>query len=200
MASTSYVAHEELLEYGGIHDGNDAVVQQAIKAASRAIDKRCRRRFYRDEATSTRLFHAVSSSTVFIDDASSDITVGIDQNGVGTPVALVSTEWLSEPIGGIGPNGEPGWPITKLTSLGARYFIYENRRPLVHVTARWGWLAVPDDIKQACLLLAHRLYKRRDSPHGIGGFGDLGAVRVLANEPDLAGLIDPYRRHSVLVA
>ena len=47
-------------------------------------------------------------------------------------------------------------------------------------------------IKQACIILAGRQFKRYDSPLGVAGFGDLGAMRVSRVDPDVATLIEPY--------
>ena len=48
------------------------------------------------------------------------------------------------------------------------------------------------EIVQAVLLLAARLYKRRLSPEGVAGWEDLGAVRVVARDPDIERLIEQY--------
>ena len=50
-----------------------------------------------------------------------------------------------------------------------------------------------NDIQEAILLLASRLYKRRQSPEGVAGFGGEGAlVRILAADPDIAELLERY--------
>jgi hypothetical protein len=54
---------------------------------------------------------------------------------------------------------------------------------------------VPEPIKQACILQSARVYKRYDSPLGVAGFGDLGAIRVSRFlDPDVAQMVEPYRR------
>ena len=64
------------------------------------------------------------------------------------------------------------------------------------VSARWGWPATPDVIKQATILQASRLFTRLDSPLGIAGFGDMGAMRVsFRGDPDVGMLLNPYRRY-----
>jgi hypothetical protein len=66
---------------------------------------------------------------------------------------------------------------------------------MVRVTAKWGWPAVPYPINQACILQAARIYKRYDSPLGVAGFGDLGAIRVSRFlDPDVAQMVEPYRK------
>lgn len=48
----------------------------------------------------------------------------------------------------------------------------------------------PASIVQGANMLAGRLHKRRGSPEGIAAFGDLGAVYVSRNDPDVAMLLD----------
>ena len=40
-------------------------------------------------------------------------------------------------------------------------------------------------IKQACIILSMRQFKRYDSPTGVMGFGDLGVMRVGRVDPDV---------------
>lgn len=48
-----------------------------------------------------------------------------------------------------------------------------------------------DDVQHAILLVASRLYKRRESPEGVAGFDDLGsAVRIVARDPDIERLLE----------
>jgi hypothetical protein len=65
----------------------------------------------------------------------------------------------------------------------------DGPRQRVRITARWGWPAVPDEVIEATLLLAARLYKRKSSPDGTAGVGEWGPVRVSATDPDVFRLI-----------
>lgn len=47
-----------------------------------------------------------------------------------------------------------------------------------------------DETQEAIILLGSRLYKRRQSPEGVAGWGDLGVIRVLASDPDIARLLE----------
>lgn len=54
-----------------------------------------------------------------------------------------------------------------------------------------------DEAEEAILLLASRLYKRRQSPEGAAGFGGEGiVVRVVANDPDIKALLERLADHS----
>ena len=48
------------------------------------------------------------------------------------------------------------------------------------------------EIVQAVLILASRLYKRRQSPEGVAGWDDMGTVRVVARDPDVERLIEQH--------
>lgn len=50
---------------------------------------------------------------------------------------------------------------------------------------------VPPNLAEATLQLTSRLFRRRLSPEGIGGFGEFGAVRVTSVDPDIERLITP---------
>lgn len=58
------------------------------------------------------------------------------------------------------------------------------------VTARVYSASVEQpEVQQAVLLLAARLYKRRQSPEGVSGWDDLGVVRIMSRDPDIAALL-----------
>jgi hypothetical protein len=53
---------------------------------------------------------------------------------------------------------------------------------------------VPTAVKQACVIQSSRIFKRLDSPLGVAGFGDMGAIRVGRYlDPDVEQLLMPYR-------
>ena len=54
---------------------------------------------------------------------------------------------------------------------------------------RWGH----NDLQEAILLLASRLYKRRQSPEGVAGFSSEGiVVRITRVDPDVLYLIERH--------
>jgi hypothetical protein len=81
-----------------------------------------------------------------------------------------------------------GRPITDL--YGAPGWLPSTGR--VRVTAKWGWPSVPDAVVQATILQAARLYRRRDSPQGVLGNAEWGAIRVSRLDPDVAALVWPF--------
>jgi hypothetical protein len=54
-----------------------------------------------------------------------------------------------------------------------------------------SWNTSP--VQHAVLLLANRLYKRRQSPEATAGFGAEGlVVRIAANDPDVRSLLEDH--------
>jgi hypothetical protein len=91
------------------------------------------------------------------------------------------------------------WSYDKIRAVGDYLFPTVNgnygEQALVQVTAVFGWPSVPEPVTQATIIQASRIFKRYDSPLGVAGFGELGAIRVSRFlDPDMAQLVEPYRR------
>lgn len=52
------------------------------------------------------------------------------------------------------------------------------------------WAFNEPDVQRAILMLANRLYKRRQSAEGMVGWGDLGVSRIMWNDPDVVRLLE----------
>lgn len=173
---------------------DDSLLEIAIESASRAIDGHTHRNFYvAGTAATARVFTATNSDFVWVDDFAS--TTGFVLATSDNLDATYSTTWVAadyqlEPLNGVSEG--VSWPYTRIRSTGNKGFPYGSSLAGVQVTARWGWTAVPTAVKQACIILAGRQFKRYDSPLGVAGFGDLGAMRVSRVDPDVATLIEPY--------
>jgi hypothetical protein len=48
------------------------------------------------------------------------------------------------------------------------------------------------EVIEAVLLLAARLYKRRQSPEGVAGWDEMGAVRIIARDHDIERLLEQH--------
>jgi hypothetical protein len=64
----------------------------------------------------------------------------------------------------------------------------------VHVAHTYTYAGdtMPDDYTQAIVMQSARLWERRNTPNGVAGFGEFGAVRVSRLDPDVAALLGPY--------
>jgi len=169
-------------------DDRDELIQAAITSASRLIDARTGRRFSLDDAPSTRTFPVNGRSffdgvayQLLIDDlgATDGVTVetGAASSGTWTP----NTSFEFGQLNAV----SLGRPITSLSTT----YGWGAGTTNVRVTGRWGWPAVPSEVALATQLLAARLYRRKDSPQGVIGSADWGAVRVSRVDPDVEALI-----------
>ena len=170
---------------------DDSLLEMAVESASRLIDGYAYRYFY-NAGTATRDFVAEDSYLTIIDDLIS-ITELRATDEIGSDYVTWSPDdYQLRPV-----NGKIDGltvPFTSILSTDDLLFNIKGEQALVEVTGVWGWPAVPIAIKQATVIQASRIYKRLDSPLGVAGFGDLGAIRVgRALDPDVEQLVMPYR-------
>ncbi|HEY7822632.1 MAG TPA: hypothetical protein VIG24_07365, partial [Acidimicrobiia bacterium] len=86
-------------------------------------------------------------------------------------------------------------PYTRIKPFEDGYWPTWRGQATVRVYARYGWPEVPAAVKTATLLQASRLFTRNDSPLGVAGFGDMGAMRVSRFvDPDVEMLLQPFRK------
>ena len=178
---------------------DDSLLELSIEAASREIDGFTERVF--TSSTATRIYRPTDVFTVFVDDLQSITTLKTDSDGSGVfDVTWETTDYQLNPLNGIA--GGITTPYTQVRAIGEYLFpIYEPRNvnsneASVQIAGVWGWPSVPTAIRQACILLAMRQFKRYDSPTGVMGFGDLGVMRVGRVDPDVEKLLMPFRRMS----
>lgn len=198
----SYVTVAELRDWVGIGDSaDDSLLSQACDTASAWIDEYCGETFAVPSAATARLFYCDSWNYVRTDTIANTtgLVVATDDNDDGTAETswTITTDYLL-----LDPNGrtvgEASGPYRAIRAVGSKSFpCSSNGRPLVSVTARWGWPAVPAPVKQAAYVLAAEQWKQKDAPFGVAAFGDFGALRVRAN-PVVAQLLAPYRRAAVV--
>jgi len=172
---------------------DDTEVDQAINAASRKIDGHCGRRFYTDGEVSARRFYASEPDVLWVDDFSTVVGLVVktdDDDDATFETTWSSSDYQVEPLNGAA-NGIEGIPYYRIRSVEGTAFPTSTARPGVEVTADWGWAAVPDPVADAALIVASELFKLREAPFGVAGFGDFGAVRV-KDIPQAAALLEPY--------
>lgn len=195
MWAPDYATVEELKAYVSIPDDDtvdDTELAGKITAASRSIDDHCKRQFGQTDDLEARRFTAVARPD------------GVSVFGLGMVVVmddLMDTTGLTVTAGGTAvtpdrywPRNAPqrGEPYTRLWLPRGTTFAVDA----IEVTALWGWSAVPPTVKEATLLQASRLFKRRDAPFGVAGSPDLGSeIRLLAKvDPDVAVMLHRYVR------
>jgi len=177
---------------------DDDLIDNCVGAASRLIDGYCNRKFWQS-GTASRVYQAEDSFYCSIDDiAGTAITLKTSSQADGTfDVTWKVSDYQLEPLNG-NLDGLT-WSYDKIRAVGDYLFPTVNanygEQALVQVTAVFGWPEVPEPVTQATIIQASRIFKRYDSPLGVAGFGDLGAIRVSRYlDPDMAQLVEPYRR------
>jgi hypothetical protein len=199
-----YVEVEDLREYvtnsSEVIAADEAQYPRAIAAASRAVDKHCRRQFGKADAPVARFYAARWSSTLGawvadIDDLMTvtGLTVELDTTGDETYGSELATgEYTLRPRNAAA-DGEP-W--TELMVSGSASASPSGVDGELRVTAGWGWSSVPVAVEEACLLQAARFAVRRSAPFGVAGSPDVGSeVRLLSRvDPDVAVSLAAYRK------
>jgi len=188
---TRYASVEELKERIDIDSTtDDQILGRVLDAVSRLIEKPhyANQRFYTTAADETRYFTAltadycpipiglVSVTTLAIDN-DDDRTYGETWATSDFEYEPVNASTDNEPYGGIRihPTGNYTFP------LGINQ---------VKVIGKFGWPALPDEIREATLLQATRLFRRKEAPFGVVGSGDFGqAIMVKTLDPDVVDLI-----------
>ena len=178
---------------------DDDLIDNCVGAASRLIDGYCNRRFWQTGTAEARVYQAEDSFYCSIDDiAGTALTLKTSTQADGTfDLQWSRSDYQLEPLNG-NLDGLT-WSYDKIRAVGDYLFPTVNanygEQALVQVTAVFGWPAVPEPVTQATIIQASRIFKRYDSPLGVAGFGDLGAIRVSRFlDPDMAQLVEPYRR------
>lgn len=173
---------------------DDTLLEMAIESASRLIDGHTGRHFY-STGTAIRYFVAQDDFVVEVDDLRTNAVV---IKSSGSADGVFNTTWDEddyqlEPLNGILDG--ISWPYTRIRAIGDYLWPISGGEALIQVTGVWGWPSVPIAVKQACVIQSSRIFKRLDSPLGVAGFGDMGAMRVSRDlDPDVAQLVMPYKR------
>jgi hypothetical protein len=172
----------------------DADGRAALRAASRAIDGECQRRFYPDrDATQIRYYSPARAGYLRIDDLVTLTSLQTDPGGDGSfEETWAATDYVLEPLNA----AADGWPWTRIRAHPAGNYEFPVDYPkTVKLTGKFGWAAVPAPIQDAVAILAARLVKRkREAPLGVVQIGVDLAGRIAKNDPDVQSLIAPYRR------
>ncbi|HWV23255.1 MAG TPA: hypothetical protein VNZ58_03620 [Thermomicrobiales bacterium] len=169
----------------------DDILGQVLDAASRQIDGWTARTFVAESGV--RILTAEHDGEVQLgDDLLSVTSLATDDAGDRS----YSTAWdaidyeLVEPA---------PYSVIYVAPFGRRMFPRGRNR--VRVEGMWGYsLTPPAPIVEATLLLASRLYTRKDAPFGVTGSAEHGELQTLPGmDPDVKQLIQPYRRFGMVV-
>lgn len=194
MWKPDYATAQELNDYVRIPDLDDVdALALAVSAASRAVDRYTHRQFGQVAAVELRQYSATWNRrrgrwTVELDDLQ-------DVTGLTVTVTAVTVTFTLEPINAV----DIGRPYERLVIDDASASKLKGLDGEVAATAKWGWTAVPDEVKQATLLQGSRFAARRQAPFGIAGSPDSGSeMRLLAKvDPDVGVALCDFVRDRV---
>lgn len=176
----------------------DSLFDQVILAASRQID-----------AMTNDSFVAVTAGTKYLTATWSDY-LELPPGGLRTVTSLktdedgdrvyevtwATTDYDLEPFDAANQIPPRPYRTIRLTPDGLNEF--PTIRRSVEIVGNWGWATVPDAVEEACLILATRLYERKNAPFGIAGSSELGQATLLPrNDPDVRALLMGYTRLAV---
>lgn len=186
MALIDYVTLPTMKVYVG-QDTESSIaedlLEEAITSASREVDRRCDRDFGLDVSTSTREFTCYGNGLLIVDDIAE--TTGLEIEGQ----PFDSDVYTLLPLNGRVP-GIENHPYTHVKSCG---FIKGCK---YEVTARWGWLTVPQPIVEVTKMLAAETYIAKNSANGIVGYGDYGMIRA-RERAQIPQKLRLYSKHGV---
>lgn len=175
-------------------DVDNSLINMAGSAASELIDGYCQRTF--GTVAETRYFAPHDSYVINIDDlAGTAITLQTSTlSDQVYDVTWAAKDYQLEPLNAVADG--LSWPYTRIRAVDDYIFPTAYGEKTVKITGTFGFPAVPASITQAAVIQASRIFKRLDSPLGIAGFGEMGAMRVSKGlDPDVAQLVTPYIRN-----
>ena len=209
MAHDQYCDKDDLKAYIGLSGtAQDNNIDNAINAVSREIDKICDRHFYKTEAVTSKYFTPIELYQQLVPDIANttSLVVKLDTTDDGSydKTLVLNTDYYLRPnnplqIGKVGSTlyYEPYTSVNILTTRSGERFnpdIVKN----IKIDAYWGFDVVPDAIKQATLLQATRLWKRKDSPFSTYGSDATGTVELFQKfDPDAMKLIKGYIKRTL---
>ncbi len=195
MATTEYATRDDLKAQMSIEaddTSRDALLDMALTAASRGIDRATGRRFWLDDAPTARTYRLhqrvvreEDGNVLLVDDIGDTTSMTVESASTGGGTYTAVTRYETTPDNALAD----GYPVTGLLRSNS---IWGTSFTRIRVTAKFGWPAVPDAIASACLIQASRLYKRKDSPEGIIGSAEWGVRNLSRRDPDVWALIEPY--------
>ncbi len=205
--SHAYRTVSELKGWLGLSgSGQDTNLGYALDAATAAIDAYAGRQFDIDGAVVTRLYDCEFMDYADVDDIATTtglIVKTLNADGSVAETLTLNTDYYLAPYNS--DKVEPVMPFTKIVMAidkSGKVLPTEHRQGL-SVTAKFGFSAVPDAIKQATLIQASRFFQRKNSPMGFSGNPETGqpAVVFLSElDPDVKNLIKPFKKTTITLA
>jgi len=193
-----YVGLEEMKDRLNVTDpDDDSSLQYAIAASAGFINEYCGQAFNR--VTETRTFVPHDIWLLNTDPLVSVSALNIDRDGDG----VFEEPWVqgTDYQLRLGPRqynvntlgvARPYRQVQVLQSGRLFPFLLPyGRQDKVQIIGTWNWPAVPWQVAEANRILAAQIFKEKDAPFGVAGFGDLGIVRI-SSSPTLVMMLERF--------
>lgn len=198
ISQSWYVGFEEMKDRLGVTDSaDDSSLQYAIAAAAGDTNAYCGQHFNR--ITEVRTFVPEDIWLLNIPPLVSVSALKIDRDGDG----IFEETWtqgtdyqlrLGRRQYNVNELGQPR-PYKQVHVLqSGRLFPFllpYGHQDKIQIAGTWGWPAVPWQVPEANRILAAQIFKEKDAPFGVAGFGDLGVVRI-SSSPTLTRLLERF--------
>ncbi|MHC4649142.1 MAG: head-tail connector protein [Planctomycetota bacterium] len=175
--------------------GDDALLNDLIERAQKAIDSHTQRIFENPGAAATRLFtvgvDTEGLTLLFNDDICSITAVETDADG-SSPRTILPADYATIPR-----NSTPYYGIKILSSSGEYWDYTDDPENGIKITGIWAYSATaPNDIVQACARWAAYMYRQRDAQvFDVTAIPSAGVIQIPKGIPaDVKILLDPYVR------
>lgn len=201
-------AEEYRAEVGRVGDVDDPTINRNLLGVSRYIERRFDRQFTKDAAPVARDFfgshsgridpeaenpwrYARASRMLHLDtDLVSVTSIVADEDGDGTP----ETTWAVTDYQLLPLNADKGPEPKPYNALYVPQHSTKGAWPagrLVRITGVWGWPAVPEAIKLACIHITSLV--RVESPRAKSQVSDMGEIIGVSSSAQ--GIIHDLMRH-----
>jgi hypothetical protein len=174
---------------------DDYTLEQIVEAISRAIDNETHRRFYTTGTDETRYYTPDDSYVLMPDDDMVSVTsVTTDEDGDRVyETAWGAADWELWPYNAA-LDGKPYLEIRATIPAGT--YVFPILPKSVKVVGKFGYGATtPAAIREACLLTAEKLFKRKDAIFGIVGSAETGELRqIVKDDPQVGMLLSGFTR------
>lgn len=174
---------------------DDTLLEKSIEGASRRIDGYTGRFFYQDTAT-IQLYARDIYGLQLQNDLVSVTTLKTDDDGDGTfeTTWTANTDYQLQPLNATLQTR----PYNRVIAVGGKTFpiMVLPELPGVEINGVWGWSVIPDDVREACVLLSMRGFARYNAALGVVGFADM-AIQVRSVDPDVRDMLSPYVQYGV---
>jgi hypothetical protein len=176
---------------------DDPLLELTIEGASRFLDEETGHRFYA-VAGEAREYTARSGSLVIPDNddivAVTALKTDDDNSGTFETTWVAATDYRLAPVN----NALKGLPYWQIITRPNGTYSFPRTANSVQVTGSFGWCATgshPTEITRACMLLAARFHKRRETPTGAITMAEAVASKLWARllDPEVREIIEHYK-------